>query len=454
MGIAEILEEVERRVTPTREEEERLLALADKIMGRVSEVSAKHGVAVEPMLVGSLAKGTWLRGEGDLDIFMLFPKGYSKADLEELGLRIAEEVAEGRGVRAYAEHPYLRFYVDGVKVDLVPALKVERADAKATAVDRTPFHLEYVRSKLDDELRAQVRLLKRFMKGVGVYGAEAKTLGFSGYVCELLTIKYGSFLAVLEQASSWRPPTVVAVEQPPAKSFQHHIVVVDPTDPSRNAAAAVSLESYSTLIAASQAFLERPTLEFFYPPPPKPVSQDEAGYGSQGRHLVLVRLRPPGVVEEVLWSELRSSAKGVLEHLERWGFGPYGYGFHFDGEHAYMWFELERVELPASEKRVGPPVYERLHAKRFLEKNRAKTLRGPWIEGERWVLEALRETRRVEEALRRGWEIALAPHIRQAYMAAELSLDGEALAEISKSPSLAQEFARTYRRRPPWLADS
>ncbi|MEM0322016.1 MAG: nucleotidyltransferase domain-containing protein, partial [Thermoprotei archaeon] len=126
MGLDEVVSEVRRRVTPTPEERERLLALAERIKKRVVEVSSNQGVIVEPMLVGSLPKGTWLRGEGDLDVFMLFPRSFSRRDLEEVGLRIAQEVSEGRGVRAYAEHPYIRFYVDGVKVDLVPAIKVDR----------------------------------------------------------------------------------------------------------------------------------------------------------------------------------------------------------------------------------------------------------------------------------------------------------------------------------------
>jgi tRNA nucleotidyltransferase (CCA-adding enzyme) len=36
------------------------------------------------------------------------------------------------------------------------------------------------------------------MKGTGVYGAEAKVEGFSGYLTELLVINYGSFPKALE----------------------------------------------------------------------------------------------------------------------------------------------------------------------------------------------------------------------------------------------------------------
>jgi tRNA nucleotidyltransferase (CCA-adding enzyme) len=454
MSLGEVLDEVRRRVIPTVEEEKRLFELAEKLKKRILEVSSAYGVSVEPMLVGSLAKGTWLRGEGDLDVFMLFPKHFNKRDLVDLGLRIAHDVSEGRGIRAYAEHPYLRFYVDGVKVDLVPALKVDRADAKATAVDRTPFHLEYVNSKLDEELRANVRLLKRFMKGIGVYGAEARTLGFSGYVCELLTIKHGSFTRVLEAAAGWRPPTLVVLEAKPTAALSHHIVVVDPTDPSRNAAAAVSLESYSVFIAASQSFLEKPKIEFFYPPPPpqKRPSAHDLGYGVGGRHLVLVTLNAPQVVEEVLWSEMRSSANGLKEQLERYGFNPLSTWFWSDGEEAYFCFEVERVELPAYEKRVGPPVYEQGDSKRFLAKNRGRALRGPWIEADRWAVELPRRITRVADAMRRQSEVDLSPHIRANYDSARILVDSEAIEKVASNDRLAMEFTRFYSRTPPWLS--
>jgi tRNA nucleotidyltransferase (CCA-adding enzyme) len=44
----------------------------------------------------------------------------------------------------------------------------------------------------------EVRLLKKFMKGTGVYGAEIKIGGFSGYLCELLILKYRSFAQTIE----------------------------------------------------------------------------------------------------------------------------------------------------------------------------------------------------------------------------------------------------------------
>ena len=102
--------------------------------------------------------------------------------------------------------------IGGFEVDLVPCYALPDASRIRSAVDRTPFHTRFVLSSLDDVKRGQVLLLKQFMKGIGVYGAEAKVQGFSGYLTELLIIKYGDLLNVLRAASGWRPGTVMDMD--------------------------------------------------------------------------------------------------------------------------------------------------------------------------------------------------------------------------------------------------
>jgi tRNA adenylyltransferase (EC 2.7.7.25) len=189
--IREVLETVLSKVKPTEEEEKRIISVVEKIRDLL------RGLDVE--VHGSFRKGTWLRGDTDVDLFVFFPKEVGKEFLSKEGLDTIKERLKGLEVKmAYAEHPYLIVSLDGIEVDVVPALRVGEGSEAVTAVDRTPFHTMYVTSKLDERGRDQVRLLKRFLKGVGVYGAEIKVLGFSGYVSELLTIYYGSFLEVLK----------------------------------------------------------------------------------------------------------------------------------------------------------------------------------------------------------------------------------------------------------------
>ena len=47
-------------------------------------------------------------------------------------------------------------------------------------------------------MKQEVRLLKRFLKSVGIYGAQIAKGGLSGYVTEILILKYGTFVSTLQ----------------------------------------------------------------------------------------------------------------------------------------------------------------------------------------------------------------------------------------------------------------
>ena len=93
----------------------------------------------------------------------------------------------------YAEHPYVHGIVKGVEVDVVPCYRLKDASRIKSAVDRTPFHHEWLKDRIKGK-ENEVRLLKGFLKANGLYGAEYKVRGFSGYLCELLIMFYGSFV--------------------------------------------------------------------------------------------------------------------------------------------------------------------------------------------------------------------------------------------------------------------
>ena len=83
-----------------------------------------------------------------------------------------------------------------------------------------------------------MRLLKKFLKSVGVYGAEIATSGFSGYVTEILILKYGSFESVLQEISNISgregEKNVISIDKTDVdiiKTFQSQLIIVDPVRP-------------------------------------------------------------------------------------------------------------------------------------------------------------------------------------------------------------------------------
>ncbi|OYR83860.1 tRNA CCA-pyrophosphorylase, partial [Halorubrum sp. E3] len=174
-------------------------------MDRTREAIADLPVEADVVQVGSTARGTWVAGDRDIDLFVRFDEDLDRAELEEYGLDVGHAVLPD-GHEEFAEHPYVKGSYEGFDVDLVPCHDVERAAKLVSAVDRTPFHDAYLSARLDDDLAGDVVLAKAFLKGIGAYGSDLRTEGFSGYLTELLVLELGGFVPLVESARSWHPP--------------------------------------------------------------------------------------------------------------------------------------------------------------------------------------------------------------------------------------------------------
>src|SRR2546425_714767 len=262
-------EQVLRKILPSPEEDRRIQGVVHDVMKTLEAKIAAKGLKAKPLLVGSVAKGVHLTGT-EIDIFVAFPPDTPREVLEREGLALGDLLE--RPVRMYAEHPYTRGWYDGFEVEIVPCYRITDATQRMSAVDRTPLHVDYVLGHLQENQATEVRLLKAFAGGIGVYGAEAKIRGFSGYLCELLVLKYGTFRGVLEAAKTWHPGTKVEFETPAGRAFNEPFVVVDPVDGNRNVASAGSAERLATLVHAALEYLAKPSDRVFFPRPLKPRS--------------------------------------------------------------------------------------------------------------------------------------------------------------------------------------
>jgi tRNA nucleotidyltransferase (CCA-adding enzyme) len=267
-----------------------------------------------------------------------------------------------------------------------------------SATDRTPYHTDFVGSRLNDVLRSEIRLLKRFMKGIGVYGAEIKVGGFSGYLCELFTMQYGTFVSVLNAAAAWKKPWIIDYqghyedrEDEIPKIFEEPLVVVDPVDRGRNVASAVRKECLVEFVAASRYFKLHPSMEFFLPKPPRILSEKQLvrSMEKRGTALAFLKIRKVDTVPDILWGQLYKTQRSLRRMLVQNGFSIIGdAAWSNEADLSVLLFEAEHRFLPATRKHLGPPVEKRLECERFLHKHiRAPaTVYGPRLEDERWVV--------------------------------------------------------------------
>ena len=438
--------QVLKRVVPSAEEEARLRATVEDVKRRVSAGVRERGLDAEPLLVGSVAKGTHL-SEAEIDLFVAFPRTVPRETLEKVGLELGGFLKEK--VRQYAEHPYTRGRWNGFEVEVVPCYRIADASEKMSAVDRTPLHAAYVIAKLGPAQRDEVRLLKAFCEGVGVYGAEAKVQGFSGYLCELLVLRYGTYRGVLEAALRWRRGEVLQLEGAPAHPFPEPLVFVDPVDAGRNVASAVGEETLATFVHAAKAFLARPGLAFFFPRPRRPFTAAEAKrrLARRGTTLLGIAMPAPKLTDDVLYPQVRKAHRAVEEACRRAEFRVAGSRFAVvDGE-VLLLFEFEVFALPAVEKHRGPPVWVR-NAEDFLRRwRRAKDAMGaPRIEGDRWVVDIRRAATDAAALVRRGLRrMSLGSHLDRAARRARVLRDAQLFTK-----ACLPEVTRLLDPRFPW----
>jgi len=397
--LKEILSEVKRRVTPTENYKRRILKLAEKFRVKVEEELKRRGLQAEVKIEGSIAKDTWLKDDADIDLFMLVPEETPKEALGGIYLEAARASLKGyRIVERFAEHPYVEAWVTKkIRVDVVPCYKVKPPKWRS-ATDRTPYHTEYVRAKLDEKLKNEVRLLKRFMKGVGVYGSDIKVGGFSGYLAELLVIHYGSFLRVLEEAPGWGEGRIIdpenfykGIEEDARRLFgEVPLIVVDPVDKSRNVASPVRLETLSLFKASAKAFLKKPDIKFFYPPKVKPLSLQALRRNLQdrGSEFLFVKIRRVEAVPDILWGQIYKTKKVLRRLLENYDFKILrDAAWSDENENSILIFEVESSKLNEAKRHVGPPVAS-LEEENFLRKyvNGENVISGPCVEDGRWIV--------------------------------------------------------------------
>ena len=362
-SVRKTVESARRLVVPGADEETRVGATAASMLSKTRAAASRFPQARGVLLGGSFAKGTWLPDHVDLDIFVRFDPATPAGDFERIGLEIGAHATRGYPAgKMYAQHPYTEATVDGVKVNIVPCFDVAKGEWKSAA-DRSPFHVELI-EKLSDEGKVEVRLLKSFMMGVGVYGAEIQRRGFSGYVAEVMVLRFGSLEDVLKRFASY-----------PIPGKGNPFTLPDPVDEMRDLGIAVSGESLGCMVLASREFLRNPSLAYFR-------HMSGRVRPSLKNDVVAVVFSHRAMSEDTLWGELRRTTRHLVRNLELKGFVVARSMAASDNRTASAILLIPvATRLPAAEQRVGPTVDRKKDVASFVAANsrRAKLV---WVDDE------------------------------------------------------------------------
>lgn len=367
---------------PSANEIRRLEATAHDVMRLVKKETASSNDVVDVVFGGSFAKGTWLRGDADIDLFVKFRPSVDEKKFEQLGTDIGLRALKNHNPELrYSDHPYVEAFVNGVRINVVPCYDVDQGRWQSAA-DRSPFHTELIRENFDDLKRSHARLLKRFLKSAGIYGAEISIGGFSGYVSEVLVQRFGTFEAVLQAAAALQERQVIAVgdkyDPDVVKGFHSPLVIIDPVDDRRNLGTAISPENVAKFALASRAFLDRPSPKFFKL--------------QEGTTMASVRTLLPNILivevthrkrsPDTVWGQVKRAMNAMAKQLEVAGFVVLRSSCVTDEQnHASFAFLLESMTLPHFVKRKGPEVFRRKDASSFITGARSKP-HVTWIDRE------------------------------------------------------------------------
>ncbi|MDP8002912.1 MAG: CCA tRNA nucleotidyltransferase [Caldisphaera sp.] len=354
--INKIRKEVLEKIKPSSLQLKILENLSNMIKNKLNSCLRSYNLDAIVEEEGSFAKGTLLNDKWELDMFILIKNvndSWINSNAKDFLVGCFKDYPI---MIKYSQHPYITLLLMGLEADIVPTIYVEKPRENGMGVERTPFHTRYVNRKADGSKKDEIRLLKSFLKGIGIYGAETHIEGFSGYLSELLVLYYGNFLNAIINASNWKNQVFIDIEG--NGDFQYlkdkystsNIIVVDPVDPKRNAAAAVSNKSLNTFILASKLFLRNPSKVFFHVfSYNKPTKINAPSllincYGNYGE-----------VPPEEIWGKLKRFSENIKINSKRYGFNVLKTAIYTDEyKDAYIGLLLENNIISQFELLRGP----------------------------------------------------------------------------------------------------
>jgi len=415
MDKKEIKKQVLNKITPNAEYKKNLNKIIQEIIGKIKKELTITKIPATIELVGSTAKDTFLKDNLDIDIFLVFPLDFKKEEIGKQAIRIGEKILT-KTEKSYAEHPYIRGQYKEFKIEIVPCYKIEKASQKLSAVDRTPLHTKYVKENLKEKQKQEVRLFKQFLKGINCYGAEAQIEGFSGYLCEIIILNYETFDNTIKEASKWEKQVKLSIKKGKHPGFDTPLVFIDPVDPDRNVASALTEEKFDLFVRACKEYLKNPKNTFFFPNQIKPWTLDiiKETIKKQDCKYLGIKFEKPEIIDENLYPQIRKTTRSVLENLERYDFKVYDTAYFVDEKNIYIIIKTQKDALSKTMIHTGPPTTKKENSEQFLKKweNNSLVVKRPYQENNRFYVEIKRQYTNVETFLEKEFEkLSLGKHI-------------------------------------------
>ena len=360
MAAKKILDETLSGIKP----EKRTLKEVDEFIKKINLQIKKTKIPARAVVGGSFAKDTFLKEDHDVDIFMMFNLKYKNKDLSKLLKKILKpfKYKQVHGSRDY-------FIIKNkFNFEIVPVLDIKKSTDAENVTDFSPEHVKWF-NKNGKKYKDDIRLAKKFCKAIKVYGAESYIKGFSGHVLDILIIYYKGFVPFLRASSKWKKKHVVdfykihkgkALFELNKSKTQGNLVVVDPVQPDRNAAAALSDEKLSIFMGSAKKFLKKPSKTFF--------TEKKVDVEKLKKKAIVIEVVSKKGKDDVVGAKLLKAFEFVKKGLDEFKIKETGWAW--DKKKALFWYSTKLKKLNEIIEWPGPPLILENRVKEFKKKYR------------------------------------------------------------------------------------
>ncbi|MEM4267502.1 MAG: CCA tRNA nucleotidyltransferase [Candidatus Woesearchaeota archaeon] len=362
--------------------EKEMAEIMDKVnsfCNKLSQKLKKNNVSADVMLGGSAAKGTLIKGDFDCDIFVRFNDKYSSVNISDV---LENALHSQKYQRLHGSRDYFQVYSKGIKYEIVPVLRVDKTEQAKNVTDLSPLHVSWIKARIqkNPSLVDEILLAKLFCKAQNLYGAESYIRGFSGHVLDILVAYYGSFESLLRNAVHWHRYKVIDIEGHNSrrelnKSKISPLIVIDPIQKDRNAAAALSIENFELFKKRAKEYIDHPSPKFF---DKKPITVGVLRrLCPPGRDAVILEVSPLEGKEDIIGTKMLKVFIFISRQLELHDFIVTDKGWSWDRKKkALMWFFVPKGEIAHTKEHMGPPLHCKKDVSAFKAAHRDTFVRG------------------------------------------------------------------------------
>ncbi len=354
----EILEKALEKIKPTKEEISKVNSIANNIINKIKIKKAKAELG------GSGAKDTWLTKENDIDIYVKSDlKTYENKDISSILEKVLKK--HFNVTRLHGSRDYFQLTQKGFTIEIIPIFDIKNVNQAKNITDISPFHIRWVKKYNKGD---EIRLVKAFCKAQNCYGAESYIKGFSGYVLEILTIKYNGFNNFVKNVAKWKDKEFIGnqnyIKKLNKSKKESPLVLIDPVDPNRNTAAALSREKYNELIKACKTYLKNPSIKFFEK---KEFDLNKLKSKYKDKKIIILEVEPLKGKKDVVGAKLLKCLNYIAKKLKLNDFKLLSYNWVWDNK-AIFWYILDKKPLSKYREHKGPPITNKIGLDNFRKK--------------------------------------------------------------------------------------